>query len=163
MPSYKANVPSRVQWRHLDDVAAQNDDGRLAVTCGKGSTASVLASNGWVRFVESTAPQLLPRSGGRIRSSFASGWEITDAGRAALARARSAYRADRPRPTTAQKLGPLRRVVAEGTNKHGVATETLECGHTILRKSDIYGPTNAYRRRCRHCRDGGDTPPKDRA
>jgi hypothetical protein len=51
------------------------------------------------------------------------------------------------------KLGPLRRVVSEGANEHGVATETLECGHTIRRKSDIYGPTNAYRRRCRHCRD----------
>ena len=156
MSSYKAIVPSRVQWRHLEDVAAQNDGGRLAVTCGKGSTASVLTSNGWVRFVESAAPQVLPRSGGRISSSFASGWQITDAGRAALARARSAYCAVRPRPAAAQKLGPLRRVVAEGANEHGVATETLECGHTIRRKSDIYGPTNAYRRRCRHCRESGE-------
>ena len=59
-----------------------------------------------------------------------------------------------------QKHGPLRRVVAEGANEHGVPTETLECGHTIRRKSDIYGPTNAYRRRCRHCRDatGAVTP-----
>lgn len=55
--------------------------------------------------------------------------------------------------TVVQRLGPLRRIVSEGANEHGVATETLECGHTIRRKSDIYGPTNAYRRRCRHCRD----------
>lgn len=47
---------------------------------------------------------------------------------------------------------PLRRIVSEGVNEHGVQTETLECGHTIHRKRDIYGHTNAYRRRCRHCR-----------
>lgn len=57
----------------------------------------------------------------------------------------------------AQKLGPLRRVVSEGANEYGVATETLECGHTVRRKNDIYGPTNAYRRRCRHCRDASGT------
>lgn len=62
-------------------------------------------------------------------------------------------RPKKPRLTLVQKHGPLRRVIAEGANEHGVATETLECGHTIRRKSDIYGPTNAYRRRCRYCRD----------
>jgi len=151
----KAIVPSRVQWRHLDDVAAQNDDGQLAVTCGKGSTASVLVANGWIRFVQRAAPHILPMRGGRIGSPRSSGWEITDAGRGALFRARAAYLSDRPQTTTAQKLGPLRRVVSEGADEHGVATETLECGHTIRRKSDIYGPTNAYRRRCRHCRNAG--------
>ena len=151
----KAIVPSRVQWRHLDDVAARNDQGQLAVTCGKGGTASVLVANGWVRFVQSAEPHILPKSGGRVGSPRASGWEITDAGRAALVRANAAYLSDRPQTTVAQKLGPLRRVVADGANEHGVATETLECGHTIRRKSDIYGPTNAYRRRCRHCRDAG--------
>lgn len=50
------------------------------------------------------------------------------------------------------RLGPLRRVVSEGVNEHGVQTETLECGHTIHRKQDAFGHTNAYRRRCRHCR-----------
>lgn len=50
-------------------------------------------------------------------------------------------------------LGPLRRVVAEGVNEHGVQTETLDCGHVIHRKQDAFGHTNAYRRRCRHCRD----------
>jgi hypothetical protein len=151
----KAIVPSRVQWRHLDDVAAQNDNGRLAAACGKGSTTSVMVSNGWIRFVPSDVPQILPMSGGRIGSPRASGWEITDAGRAALARAKATYLSNRPQTTAAQKLGPLRRVVSEGADEHGVATETLECGHTIRRKSDIYGPTNAYRRRCRHCRNAG--------
>lgn len=151
----KAIVPSRVQWRHLDDVAAQNDSGRLAATCGKGTTTSTMVSHGWIRFVASAEPQILPMSGGRVGSPRASGWEITDAGRSALARARATYLSGRPQTTTAQKLGPLRRVVAEGATEHGVPTETLECGHTIRRKSDLYGPTNAYRRRCRHCRDVG--------
>lgn len=48
-------------------------------------------------------------------------------------------------------LHPLRRVVSEGTNEHGLHTETLECGHTIRRKKDIIGYTNACRRRCRLC------------
>lgn len=151
----KALVPSRVQWRHLDEVAAQTSNGRLAATCGKGSTTSALVSNGWIRFVPSEQPQILPMSGGRVGSLRASGWEITDAGRSALARANAAYLSDRPQTNTAQKLGPLRRIVAEGETEHGVATETLECGHTIRRKSDLYGPTNAYRRRCRYCRDAG--------
>jgi hypothetical protein len=49
------------------------------------------------------------------------------------------------------KLAPLRKIVSEGVSEHGVHTETLECGHTIHRKQDIYGYTNAFRRRCRHC------------
>lgn len=149
----KAIVPSRVQWRHLEDVAAQNDNGRLAAACGKGNTTSALVSHGWIRFVPSTEPQVLPMSGGRVGSPRASGWEITAAGRSALARANGAYLSGKLPTTTTQKLGPLRRVVSEGANEHGVATETLECGHTVRRKNDIYGPTNAYRRRCRFCRD----------
>jgi hypothetical protein len=31
--------------------------------------------------------------------------------------------------------------------------ETLECGHEQRQKEDIYGPTNAYKRRCRRCAD----------
>lgn len=54
---------------------------------------------------------------------------------------------------TELRLGPLRRIVSEGVGEHGVETETLECGHTLHRKQDIIGPTNAARRRCRHCRD----------
>jgi len=48
-------------------------------------------------------------------------------------------------------LAPLRKIISEGANEFGVHTETLECGHTVHRKQDIYGYTNAYRRRCRHC------------
>ena len=60
-------------------------------------------------------------------------------------------------------LGPLRKVVSEGVNEHGVQTETLECGHTVHRKSDIIGPTNAYRRRCRHCLKDAAGSPVDKA
>jgi hypothetical protein len=31
--------------------------------------------------------------------------------------------------------------------------EVYECGHTALAKHDIYGETNAVRRRCRKCRE----------
>ncbi len=48
-------------------------------------------------------------------------------------------------------LAPLRRIIDEFVNEHGVECERLECGHVVHRKQDIYGPTNAYRRRCRHC------------
>ena len=57
----------------------------------------------------------------------------------------------RPRSNGTQR-GPLRKVVSEGVNAHGVETETLECGHVIRRKHDLMGPTNAYRRRCRKCK-----------
>ena len=149
----KALVPSLTQWRALEQVAERNDHGRLAIACGKGLTTSAVVSNGWVRFVQGTDNHIMPTSGGCIDSPRTSGWLITDEGRAALARARKKHRSDRP--TTAQNLAPLRRVVSEGINEHGVDTETLECGHTIHRKKDIAGPTNAYRRRCRHCRNKG--------
>ena len=58
-----------------------------------------------------------------------------------------------PRPrSNGASSGPLRRIVSEGVNEHGGQTETLECGHTILRKHDLMGPTNAVRRRCRKCK-----------
>lgn len=49
-------------------------------------------------------------------------------------------------------IGPLRRIVAEGVNAHGVETETLSCGHVLHRRNDHGGPTNAARRRCWKCR-----------
>jgi hypothetical protein len=58
-----------------------------------------------------------------------------------------------PRPkSNGADSGPLRKVVSEGVNEHGVQTETLECGHTIHRKKDLFGHTNAVRRRCRYCK-----------
>lgn len=45
------------------------------------------------------------------------------------------------------EIGPLRKIVAEEGS-----SELLECGHRQRRKHDIFGPTNAYRRRCRQCR-----------
>lgn len=48
---------------------------------------------------------------------------------------------------------PLRRVVDWETLK-GICVETLECGHKQHRKKDIYGETNAVRRRCRKCERG---------
>ena len=56
-------------------------------------------------------------------------------------------------------LAPLRRVmkivkvpVTYSTgNTYEFVRELLECGHTQGIKQDIYGPTNAYRRRCRQC------------
>ncbi len=56
------------------------------------------------------------------------------------------------------KYGPLRRVIGyekraiEGTDIM-IGVEILECGHRVCIKTDIYGETNAYRRRCRYCRD----------
>jgi hypothetical protein len=35
-----------------------------------------------------------------------------------------------------------------------VCREKLECGHLVAEKRDIYGPTNAVRRRCRKCELG---------
>jgi hypothetical protein len=58
-----------------------------------------------------------------------------------------------PRPrSNGANSGPLRKIIAEGVNGHGGQTETLECGHTIRRKHDLMGPTNALRRRCRKCK-----------
>lgn len=58
------------------------------------------------------------------------------------------------------KLAPLRKVMSESVEvvslpsgaTYNVDVETLECGHKVRRKSDAFGPTNAYRRRCRFCR-----------
>lgn len=46
---------------------------------------------------------------------------------------------------------PLRKIVREFINEHGAEKEELECGHVVPRKQDIYGATNAYRRRCKQC------------
>jgi hypothetical protein len=47
---------------------------------------------------------------------------------------------------------PLRLVVDWFNDPEtGAQKERLECGHVITRKQDIYGYTNAVRRRCRHC------------
>lgn len=53
---------------------------------------------------------------------------------------------------------PLRKIVNSSTEyeKRGMFSypryyEYLECGHRVIQKSDIYGPTNATRRRCRKC------------
>jgi hypothetical protein len=63
-----------------------------------------------------------------------------------------------------RRLGPLRKVVAEVPRYHDSPEygridvgidEVLECGHRQRRKEDIYGPTNAYRRRCQQCRREG--------
>jgi hypothetical protein len=60
--------------------------------------------------------------------------------------------------------GPLRRVLGTFSLPVGITTgikstvetgqEVYECGHVALPKSDIYGETNAVKRRCRFCRDG---------
>jgi hypothetical protein len=65
-----------------------------------------------------------------------------------------------PRPLTsggAMKLTknqrqPLRKIVDTKPGPYaGALVEVLECGHEQRQKSDIYGPTNAYARRCRQC------------
>ena len=48
-------------------------------------------------------------------------------------------------------LAPLRTIVDERNDEHGRIIEVLECGHEQPQKQDIYGPTNASRRRCRRC------------
>ena len=54
---------------------------------------------------------------------------------------------------------PLRKIIKRTTEYEKIGMfeypryyEYLECGHRIKEKSDFYGPTNAYRRRCRKCR-----------
>jgi len=61
------------------------------------------------------------------------------------------------------KKGPLKKILARAVfppgfpHSHDLETtckipyEVLECGHIQLPVSDIYGETNAYRRRCRAC------------
>lgn len=53
--------------------------------------------------------------------------------------------------------GSLRKVMSGATN------ERLSCGHVIPRKQDIYGPTNAHKRRCWKCAQDLplDTEPDD--
>lgn len=46
---------------------------------------------------------------------------------------------------------PLRRIIGARRTSEGLTRELLECGHEIPEKSDLYGPTTAQRRRCRHC------------
>lgn len=47
---------------------------------------------------------------------------------------------------------PLRRIVREFNDpRTGAQREELECGHVIGRKKDLYGHTNAFRRRCAQC------------
>ena len=47
---------------------------------------------------------------------------------------------------------PLRAVVSSAYKPAtGQIMETLECGHVVAKKSDMFGETNAVRRRCRHC------------
>lgn len=69
-----------------------------------------------------------------------------------------------------EKKGPLRRVLframlpvdddeirtsaRQGRAPVEIPFEVYECGHKAVQKSDIIGPTNAARRRCRQCRDG---------
>lgn len=56
-------------------------------------------------------------------------------------------------------LAPLRKIVERqfvdvpmpSGRKLTRIYELLECGHRQPEKSDIYGPTNADRRRCRKC------------
>lgn len=61
-------------------------------------------------------------------------------------------------PTT-RSNAPLRRIVrrfsetvenADGVRVH-LAREELSCGHVVAPRQDIYGPTDAIRRRCRRC------------
>ncbi len=57
-------------------------------------------------------------------------------------------------------MKPLRKIIervveyekfGQSTMAHPRFYEILECGHKVRQKTDIYGPTNAYRRRCRQC------------
>lgn len=55
-------------------------------------------------------------------------------------------------PTPANPEARPLRVVVGSSYERGSRFEVLECGHVQIQKSDIYGPTNAYRRRCLGCR-----------
>ena len=47
---------------------------------------------------------------------------------------------------------PLRRILGESFDpRTGRLIEHLDCGHDQAQRQDIFGPTNAYRRRCRAC------------
>lgn len=68
------------------------------------------------------------------------------------------------------RKGPLRKIVAVISLPIGCdldrpipgaascGHELLECGHVQLPREDIYGPTNATRRRCWKC--AANKPPK---
>jgi len=65
----------------------------------------------------------------------------------------------RPQGLTA----PLRKIIdwwPLGSFPGTPLQELLECGHIVLQRSDIIGPTNAVRRRCKKCRRG-DPPDRD--
>jgi len=49
---------------------------------------------------------------------------------------------------------PLRKIVDWHLDDLGRRIEVLECGHEQAQKQDIYGATNAERRRCRKCAKG---------
>ena len=48
-------------------------------------------------------------------------------------------------------MAPLRKIVGTRGDFPLRPFEILECGHEQRQKTDIYGPTNAYARRCRKC------------
>lgn len=69
---------------------------------------------------------------------------------------------------------PLRKIVGRekrriGTSWTGrpieIEREVLDCGHRIEPRKDIYGETNAYRRRCEWCQRYGapESPDDDRS
>jgi hypothetical protein len=47
----------------------------------------------------------------------------------------------------------VQRVGIINGDEFGMRREVLICGHIVRIKQDIYGETNAYRRRCRKCGD----------
>lgn len=52
-----------------------------------------------------------------------------------------------------RNTAPLRKIVStrmDWTTRRLI--EVYECGHERPQPTDIYGPTNAYRRRCRRCK-----------
>lgn len=62
--------------------------------------------------------------------------------------------------------GPLRKIVGyvkESIGHHDtlgemfIDREELECGHIIPIKQDMFGETNATRRRCRKCGEGKES------
>lgn len=72
-----------------------------------------------------------------------------------------ARKGGRHRPLQKRPLAPLRKIVAMWSDwPSSIMQELLECGHVVQQRSDIIGPTNAYRRRCRRCLKG-DPPDRD--
>ena len=57
----------------------------------------------------------------------------------------------RPHLIGRKNTNPLRAIVATEHDECGARIEVLECGHKQRQRQDMIGPTNAYRRRCRHC------------